>query len=75
MATHCRILAWRIPGTEEPSELQSMGFQSDATKQLITLLNSSFCFLLLNSREKISSLLIFPELCQIQSQSSGSQGP
>ena len=25
MATHCRILAWRIPRTEEPSRLQSMG--------------------------------------------------
>ena len=25
MATHSSILAWRIPGTEEPGELQSMG--------------------------------------------------
>ena len=25
MAPHSRILAWRIPGTEEPSELPSMG--------------------------------------------------
>ena len=25
MATHSSILAWRIPGTEEPSGLQSMG--------------------------------------------------
>ena len=25
MATHSSILAWRIPGTEEPDELQSMG--------------------------------------------------
>ena len=25
MATHSSILAWRIPGTEEPSELPSMG--------------------------------------------------
>ena len=25
MATHPSILAWRIPGTEEPSGLQSMG--------------------------------------------------
>ena len=24
MATHCRILAWRIPLTEEPAGLQSM---------------------------------------------------
>ena len=27
MATHCRILAWRIPWTEEPGGLQSMGSQ------------------------------------------------
>ena len=27
MATHYSILAWRIPGTEEPGRLQSMGLQ------------------------------------------------
>ena len=27
MATHFSILAWRIPGTEEPGRLQSMGSQ------------------------------------------------
>ena len=27
MATYSRILAWRIPWTEEPGELQSMGLQ------------------------------------------------
>ena len=27
MATHCNILAWRIPWTEEPHRLQSMGSQ------------------------------------------------
>ena len=27
MATHSSILAWRIPGTKEPSGLQSMGSQ------------------------------------------------
>ena len=26
-ATHSSILAWRIPGTEEPGRLQSMGLQ------------------------------------------------
>ena len=25
MATHCSILAWRMPWTEEPDGLQSMG--------------------------------------------------
>ena len=27
MATHSSIPAWRIPGTEEPGRLQSMGSQ------------------------------------------------
>ena len=27
MATHSRILAWRIPGTEETGGLQSIGLQ------------------------------------------------
>ena len=27
MATHSSILAWRIPGTEKPGGLQSMGSQ------------------------------------------------
>ena len=27
MATHSRILAWRIPWTEEPGGLQSLGLQ------------------------------------------------
>ena len=37
MATHCSILAWEIPGTEEPGGLQSTGSQRvghhSATKQ------------------------------------------
>ena len=33
MATHSSILAWKIPWTEEPGELQSMGSQeSDMTE-------------------------------------------
>ena len=36
-ATHSSILAWRIPETEEPDELQSMGLQSwTRPKQLST---------------------------------------
>ena len=27
MATHSSVLSWRIPWTEEPSRLQSMGLQ------------------------------------------------
>ena len=32
MATHSSILAWRIPWTEEPGELQSMGSQKSWTQ-------------------------------------------
>ena len=37
MATHSRILAWRIPWTEEPGRLQSMGCalkNSDTTEAI-----------------------------------------
>ena len=36
MATHSSILAWKIPWTEEPGGLQSMGSKrvSDTTEQL-----------------------------------------
>ena len=35
MAIHSSIFAWRIPWTEEPGRLQSMGLQeSDTTEQL-----------------------------------------
>ena len=36
MATHSSILSWRIPWTEDPDGLQSMGSQkeSDVTEQL-----------------------------------------
>ena len=31
MANHCSILAWRIPRTEEPGGLQSIGLQKSQT--------------------------------------------
>ena len=35
MATHSNILAWKIPWTEEPGRLQSMGSQElDTTERL-----------------------------------------
>ena len=33
MATHSNFFAWRIPWTEEPGGLQSMGLQRDTTKE------------------------------------------
>ena len=35
VATNSGILAWRIPWTEEPGRLQSMGFQELDTTQLL----------------------------------------
>ena len=35
IATHSSILAWRIPWTEEPGGLQSMGSARDTTEPLI----------------------------------------
>ena len=32
MATHSSILAWKIPWTEEPGGLQSMGLQKSQTR-------------------------------------------
>ena len=41
MATHASILAWRIPWTEAPGELQSMGCKElDTTEQLTFSLHS-----------------------------------
>ena len=35
MATHSSVLAWRVPWTEEPGGLQSMGHkESDTTEHL-----------------------------------------
>ena len=51
MATHSSVLAWRIPGTEEPGGLQSMGSQSwthtgpyygPRTTPIVDLLSTSF---------------------------------
>ena len=44
MATHSNILAWRIPWTEEPGGLQSMGSQRvDTTEQLTLALVNLYC--------------------------------
>ena len=36
MATHSSIFAWRIPWTEEPARLQSMGSQKSDRTELST---------------------------------------
>ena len=37
MATHSSILSWRIPRTEEPGGLQSVGLQKSDTTERFTL--------------------------------------
>ena len=37
MATYSRILAWRLPWTEEPGGLWSTGLQRDTTERLNAL--------------------------------------
>ena len=37
MATHSNILAWKIPGTEEPRRLQTVGSIAKTQTQLSTL--------------------------------------
>ena len=41
METHSSILAWRIPWTEEPGGLQSMGFQESDTTGWLSLTHFS----------------------------------
>ena len=66
MATHSNILAWRIPWTEEPGGLESMGSQkvrhdwvTNAFKSMdpVTLLcPRTSCFLLLHKPKPVCSL-------------------
>ena len=46
MATHSSILAWRIPWTEEPGQLQSMGSQESDTTEQLTLFTSRLIIVL-----------------------------
>ena len=42
MATHSSILAWRIPGTEEPDGLPSVGSQSQTRLTRLSSSSSSY---------------------------------
>ena len=45
MTTHSNILAWRIPGTEDPGSLQSMQLQSEVVQSCPTLSDPMDCSL------------------------------
>ena len=64
MATHSSILAWRIPGTEEPGGLPSMGSQSRT--RLKRLSSSSSRLGHLPPLVKNSFSLVSKELYRIQ---------
>ena len=44
VATHSSILAWRIPWTEKPGRLQSMGSQSQTRLSESNPIMEGFCF-------------------------------
>ena len=44
VATHSSILAWRIPWTEKPGRLQSMGSQSQTQLSESNPIMEGFCF-------------------------------
>ena len=45
MVTHSSILAWRIPWTEEPGGIQSMGWQRDTIEWLTQGFICIFCYM------------------------------
>ena len=63
MAIHSSILAWRIPGTEEPGELQSMGLQRLGHGWVTSTFTFTFRYadntsLVAKSEEELKSLLM-----------------
>ena len=64
MATHCSILAWKIPWTEEPDGLQSTGSQRVRRTERLALLY--FCTFIMHGVLGVGSwiehLLCAPKL-------------
>ena len=64
LATHSSILAWRIPWTEEPGRLQSIGSQrvqyhwSDLAQHIMVILFLGFFFFLYLTQESLLSCSI-----------------
>ena len=68
MATHSNILAWRIPWTEEPGGLQSMGSQRVghdlATEQQQQSVDDQYKFYICEDVYKISLIVIYTFSCR-----------
>ena len=60
MATHSGILAWKIPRTEEPGELQSMGSQSDMTEHACIPTHTACSIIYKNHRNCVSKVKLGP---------------
>ena len=64
METHSTVLAWRIPGTEEPGGLQSMGSQTvghaRASKQQQEAIENGIRFLLVFMQMPLLGLNLSP---------------
>ena len=41
MATHSSLLAWKIPWTQKPGQLQSMGYKESDTSESLSMQGSS----------------------------------
>jgi len=69
MATHSRVLAWKIPWTEEPGRLQSMGSKRDTIEWLThthTCMHDNSMFSLKKLRQlfsRVSTVLHFQQQC------------
>ena len=62
MATHSSVLAWRIPGTEEPSGLPSMGSQSRTRLKRLSSSSSSSSLMRKASTISSTGLPVNPEI-------------
>ena len=73
MANHSRILAWRIPWTAEPGELQSMGSQSQTQTQLSDWAHLSTSSQQLTQSIKLFHLPFFLSICKASCDTSFSE--
>ena len=56
MATHSSILAWKIPRTEEPGRLQSMGFKELVMTERI---NTTISYLILKNNKQFLTVSLY----------------
>ena len=63
MATHSSLLAWRIPGAEEPGGLQSMGLQRVGHDLVTKLQCLCVCWTLWFEAEPLPSKALFHSAC------------